>query len=264
MRWRLICLHLMFVSLALALPSWSQATEPESRCKQLIVSANADYFPYSWQSTTDPNSMQGAMIDLVKRLTQEAQIDIQIKYIGPWARTQKEVYSGNADLIAGAFLTQHRTKFIDYLYPELTKTQTVIWVNRHNSFVYQQLSDLIGKAGGTIINNSLGQMFDDYAAENLLVHELSNIEQGFKMLDAKRLDYVIYEKEPSAAIIKQLNIDSLTYLQPAVSQENLHLVISKASPCNTKEIRKRLTQALQVAQKQNWAAQYLEATSPTQ
>lgn len=253
---RCFVVYLSLAIFSLSLPSWASGIEPA--CKHLTASANTEYYPYSWQSTINPETMQGAMVELTKRIGEEAGLDIEIKYVGPWARTQKEAFSGHIDLIAGAFYTDERTKVVDYLYPELTKTQTVIWVNQQQSFVYQQLSDLKGKIGGTIINNSLGQKFDDYASKHLQLYELSGIEQGFKMLDAKRLDYVIYEREPSAFAIDRLNINSLTYLQPAISQEGLHLVISKASPCNTPEVQERLTQALHKAKEQHWDAIYLK------
>lgn len=246
---RLKCLLLGFGTLLAAPLTWS--------CDQLVMSANTDYFPYSWRLDDGSLRMEGAMIRLVEQVGKEAGITITSLYTGPWARTQKDAYSGKVDLIAGAFYTQQRAQLVDYLHPALTVTESVIWVNKGAAFDFKQLSDLQNKEGATIINNSLGQAFDEYAQQHLNLYMLANIEHGFRMLNSRRVDYVVYEKEPSLAFIEQLNLKNIIHLETPISTEPLYLVFSKASKCNTPEVRDRLNTALEKAQKQQWAQRHL-------
>lgn len=233
------------------------ATTPPITCTELTASANAEYSPYSWRSHKNPSELAGTMPLLVKRLGQEIGINIRVLYVGAWARTQSELANGHIDLIAGAFFTLPRTQVMDYLYPALTITQSVIWENTENSFEFTKLDDLKKRQGATVINNSLGQTFDEYAKEHLTLFQVASIDQAFRMLADRRIDYVAYEKEPSQFSIRQLKLTNIVAQPMALTHEPLHLTLSKNSPCNTPELRQRLTQALEKAQQEGWAEQYL-------
>ena len=241
----------------------SAATSPNT-CTELTASANTEYPPYSWRSHKNPSEIAGAMPLLVKRIGQEIGVNIRVLYVGAWARTQSELANGHIDLIAGAFFTQPRTKVMDYLYPSLTITQSVVWENTENTFEFTELADLKKRQGATIINNSLGQTFDEYAKEHLTLFQVASIEQAFRMLSDRRIDYVAYEKEPSQYSIQQLKLTNIAAQPVAITHEPLHLTLSKKSPCNTPDLRQLLTKALEKAQQEGWAEQYLAQVKTNQ
>jgi len=110
--------------------------------------------------------------------------------------------------------------------------------------VYRKWSDLVGKNGITVINNSFGEDFDRYAKESLKIVTVSSLEQALTMLNLSRADYLIYEEDPGLAYVAKLNMNDVKTLPTAVANENLYLTMSYKSPCNTPEMRGRISKAL--------------------
>lgn len=212
-------------------------------CTHLVASGNPDYPPYLWQSQ-DGVHLIGAAADMVQRVGELAGVAIDIVDGGNWGRVQQAMRDGSIDLIAGAFLTVPRMAYMDYFYPAFQGTRTVIWTQDTLNLKYLEWSDLIGLEGLTVIDNSFGQRFDDYAAENLNIREVPNLEQGFQMLSRNRGDYLIYEEFPGKAVAARDNFKNLRSYSTPVSTENLYLTMSHKSDCNTGKLRGKFAQAL--------------------
>ncbi len=78
-----------------------------------------------------------------------------------------------------------------------------------------------------MVNNSFGQKFDDFACNYLTVHQVGSLEQGLKMLNGQRVDYILYEENPAracAVCTGYLNIHSLAQ---EISSEPLYLTLLK-------------------------------------
>lgn len=76
------------------------------------------YPPYLWRDPQDPKRLIGANADLlVARLGKELGVRIDVLYKKPWEKAQEEVTSGDADLLAGAYLTLARLGSMDYVHP---------------------------------------------------------------------------------------------------------------------------------------------------
>lgn len=82
---------------------------------------------------------------------------------------------GEIDMVAGAFITSERIRYMDYLLPPVTHLPTAVWVPIGREFVYRHWPDLKGKRGSTLINNSFGQNFDRYAEQNLRIEGVRSI-----------------------------------------------------------------------------------------
>lgn len=241
------------VLLAGCMPLFSLA-----ECTRLTASGNAEYPPYLWRSEADPQRLTGANVALLQRIGALAGIDIEVVYKGPWGRTQEELASGRIDLLAGAFYTRERADRMHYLYPAFQETRTLVWVNKARPLTFRSLDDLRGYQGVTVINNSFGQQFDDYAHAHLTIHQVGSLEQGFRMLMGKRVDYVVYEGQPGIAYMHKLHTGELLALPEPVSREPLYLTLSHKSACNTPELRQRLQEALRTAAREGWMAPLLE------
>ena len=111
----------------------------------------------------------------------------------------------------------------------------------------------------TVINNSFGEAFDRYAKEHLRVDTVSSLENALKVLQAGRVDYLLYEEDPGLAYAAKLEINDLRVVSPALSNENLHLTISHKSACNTGELRGRIARALHLLGKQGVMNKLIEA-----
>ena len=249
-------MRVLACAFAVLFPFLSQA-----QCTELTASGNAEYPPYLWRPMVAPERLDGAVALLMRDIAQLVGVNIRMVYAGPWGRTQEEVAAGNVDLIAGAFYTQARTLRMDYLQPAFQLTRSVIWVRKEATFTFQTLPDLVGKRGVTVINNSFGQTFDDYARTHLQIVQVGSLDQALRMLSNGRVDYLVYEEEPGRAYIERAAIGNLQMLEPQVSSEALYLTLSLKSPCNTAEFKARLEQALRTVTADQRMEAYLRQAS---
>lgn len=229
-----------------------------SSCQRIKASGNSEYPPYLWREPGHPNKLTGAIAFLVEDVSAYLGIDIDLKYEGSWGRVQAEVKAGFIDMITGAFFTTPRTEYMDYIYPKFQGTNTAVWVNEDKTFEYNEWKDLIPYQGITVINNSFGEGFDEYAKKFLTIEEVGQLSQGLGMLSLKRVDYLIYEENPGRAYIDQLGIKNLQALPTKISSEALYFTLSKQSPCNTPEIKQALTEIVAKFNQQERMAWYLE------
>lgn len=236
----------------------SHAAAQTVPCKALVATGNPEYSPYLWRDPADDSRLIGANADLMQLLSKEIGLPIEVKYMGSWARVQEQAKSGRVDLIAGAFFTLPRLEYMDYFHPAFRSTRTVIWTPAKNTFTYKTWSDLKGRKGLTVINNSFGEGFDRYAKEFLQIDEVSQLEQAFRMLGVGRAQYIVYEEDPGRALAAKLGYDALKTSSVAVSNEGLHLTLSHQSPCNTGELRGRIAKALHKLTKDNVMKQLVE------
>ncbi|MBC3871543.1 substrate-binding periplasmic protein [Undibacterium oligocarboniphilum] len=242
-----------FILLALfsGMAFWSVNVAADELCKKLIATGNPEYPPFLWRDPDDENRLIGANAELMQVLSKEIGIPIEVRYLGPWGRVQEEAKLGRIDLLAGAFLTLARLDYMDYFYPSFHKTHTVIWSRSDHSFIYKKWSDLAGRRGVTVINNSFGEEFDRYAKESLKIMTVASLEQALNILTLGRADYLIYEEDPGYAYIAKLNINNLKTRMPAITNEDLYVTLSHKSPCNTPELRARIARAMYRIEKQN-------------
>jgi len=226
------------------------SVQAQELCKKLTATGNPEYPPFLWREPQDDNHLIGANAELMQAISKEIGIPIEVKYLGPWARVQEEAKLGHVDLIAGAFFTLPRLDYMDYFYPAFRETRTAIWIKKDSKLAYRKWSDLLGKSGVTVINNSFGEDFDRYAKESLKIVTVSSLEQALVMLNLSRAEYLIYEEDPGLAYLAKLNMNDIKTMPTAVANENLYLTMSYKSPCNTPEMRGRISKALYTLGKQ--------------
>ncbi|MFJ4348508.1 substrate-binding periplasmic protein [Pseudomonas sp. NPDC089401] len=214
-------------------------------CRQLTATGNPEYPPYLWRDPQNPQQLIGANADLLKQVGAALGLEVTLVYAGPWSRAQEEVRTGRIDLMAGYFLTQERQRQVDFISPPFLHTPSVVWVRQDAIFTYHGWPDLKGHTGGTLVNNSHGQQFDDYARANLSLEAVPSARQAFDKLLHKRNDYVIFEQYPGMALARTQGWDQqLKVLDPPVSSEGLYLALSHESPCNQPELREQLARKM--------------------
>ncbi|MFZ6734402.1 substrate-binding periplasmic protein [Undibacterium sp. Ji42W] len=246
-----VVLQLLCCAALLLMGVFSSAAHANESCKSLLATGNPEYPPYLWRDPEDENRLIGANAEWMQLLSKEIGIPIDIKYVGPWGRVQEEAKLGRVDLLAGAFFTLPRLEYMDYFYPAFRETRTVIWTRINYNLPYKKWSDLAGRQGVTVINNSFGEDFDRYAKESLKISMVPSLEQALKMLSLSRAEYLIYEEDPGLAYVAKLNITGLKTVTPPITNENLYLTLAHKSACNTPEMRGRIAKAVYKLDKQN-------------
>ncbi|MGE7994017.1 substrate-binding periplasmic protein [Pseudomonas sp. NPDC089554] len=229
---------LLLLSLSLA---WLPAAGWADDCKHLVATGNPEYPPYLWRDPHDPTQLMGANADLLKQVAKELGLVVEVVYAGPWSRAQEEARTGRIDMLAGYFLTDARQQAMDFIKPAFLFTPSVVWVRADDTFAYTGWADLHGRNGGTLVSNSHGQKFDDYAKAHLNLEAVPTAAQAFQKLLHKRNDYVIYEQFPGVALAQTLGVQhNLKVLEPPVSSEGLYLALSREAPCITPTLREAL------------------------
>lgn len=231
----------LIVFIAFGLTTVANARE----CKVLSATGNSEYPPYLWRTDTHGEALSGAIDFIIEELGVRLKRTINLKHVGAWSRAQEEVKSGRVDMIAGAFYTIPRNQWMDYVYPAFLSTNSVVWKRKEKEFDYRKQENLIGRLGATVINNSFGQKFDEFAKRKLNIEFVASLEQAFKMLSLDRVDYVLYEKNPGLSYATKLGFEEeVLPLLPPVSSEGLYLTISHRSKCNTGKLRGELAKAV--------------------
>lgn len=226
-------------------PGTMASAVPSENCTRLTATGNPEYPPYLWQEPGSRRGLIGANKTIMEALSERLGIPIEVIYTGPWSRAQEEVRVGRIDLIAGAFFTLPRLAHMDYIEPAFLTTRSVVWKRSLVAFDYSEWADLQRYEGATVINNSFGQNFDEYASTNLSIDNVTSLPQAFRMLAQGRVDYVLYEEYPGLAYAAELDLDYvIEQIEPPISAEGLFLTISRRSPCNTEALRTELTRIM--------------------
>ena len=232
-----------------------EEAQPTS-CKSLTATGNSEYPPFLWRDTSTSTELYGVNRLIIDELSRRIDIPIKLIHVGPWSRAQGEVKSGRVDLIAGAFYTNERADYMDYFTPVMLHTTSVVWQRKDKPFPFSKKEDLVGKWGVTVINNSFGQEFDQYAQHNLNILAVASLSQALRMLAADRVDYVLYEKNPAYAYATMLGLsDSVVPVSPYISREGLYLTMSKKSPCNLDSVKYKIAMALQEMKQDGFTGQ---------
>lgn len=229
----------------------SPAAASSGACQRLVASGNPQYAPYLWRNPADDQVLIGANAELMQWLSRELGIPVEVRYVGPWSRVQEEARSGRIDLIAGAFFTLPRTEYMDYVYPAFRETRSVVLVREAHGFPFRKWADLQPHAGLTVVNNSFGEEFDRFMRDKLQLTRVATLEQGLRMLELGRGDYLLYEDSPAQAYMAGLGVKGLKALDPPVAQERLYVTLSHRSACNTPELRGALSRAMYKLQREN-------------
>lgn len=213
-------------------------------CKALTATGNSEYPPYLWRAEDGTKALLGANRLIIDELAKRLDITIDLQDVGSWARAQDMLRTGRIDLMAGAFFTIPRIQYMDYVYPAFLNTTSVVWKRKGGDFSFTGNEDLISHSGVTVINNSFGQNFDEFAKDKLDLMYVASLEQAFKMLNRGRAKYALYEKNPGLAYADLLGFKDLDILEPPISSEGLYLTVSHKSQCNSGQLRGALAKAI--------------------
>ncbi|GDY28031.1 hypothetical protein AHAT_39210 [Agarivorans sp. Toyoura001] len=214
-----------------------------SICNRLTVTGNAEYPPILWRDQNNPGQLTGLAIELLELALMDTGITVDAKDRGVWARALQEAKHGEVDMLAGAFLTEERQAYMDYIVPQFSDVPSVVWTKKGKEFDYQKWEDLLELRGGTLINNSFGQDFDSYSKKNLAILTSATAERSFAMLLAERFDYVLYELYQGLAILESAGLKGqVTPLESPISVEGLYFTFSKKSGCNSEALRRHLSE----------------------
>ena len=216
---------------------------PTLACEKLIVSANADNAPISFDNK---GNLTGIGFDLFGRLISGLHTSIEITPPYPWKRVLSNSRYGKVDIIIGVQKTVERMQYLDFVEPAFTRTAHTVFFKKDKKNVIKSKEDLKYFRGGITLGSALDENFTNFMMKDLQLDRVAAVEQNFLKLMAGRVDYFIAPLLPTINTIQaehSSHLKNLAFLSVPVSVTEEYIAISKKSRCNS--IKRELSQLLQ-------------------
>ncbi len=223
----------------LALPLVANAAA--AKCDRLIATGSADNPPFLWRDPQNPKRLIGANADLLKRITDDLGLKLEVLYTGDAQEARKQVRSGRVDILADAVLAPDELAYLDFVHPSIAALQVSAWVRIAPGLFYAGKQDLAGRAGSYVRSTPFDAAFQRYAQDALRLQSVPSLSEALQRLLAGKTDYVLHERYSTVARAGQQGVlDKIQRLDPPVSSRGLHLAIAHDSACNGPWLRGQL------------------------
>lgn len=192
----------------------------------VVVSGHVDRAPFDWR---EDETIQGAAIEIISLIFKELHIDVESRFVGPWARVMLNLKDGKIDVMCGVYVTDERKKFAEFsdLFRE-DKISIFVWHKRQ--FNYERWEDLRGKTFGDVIGASRGQDFDTWRKENAHVEYVKDNVGNLKKLEKGRIDCFVMSHDSGLVFVKRHGYEGrIVPLPQPVRIHELRYAISKKS-----------------------------------
>jgi polar amino acid transport system substrate-binding protein len=192
-----------------------------------VVTGHPAYPPVAWSSG---GSLEGAGIEVMRRLAADSGVPIEIVDEGSWDAAQHAVRDGKADAIVGLYLTHARLENFDYVQPAIAPDPSAVIVRTGESFSYKDWNSLVGKTGAAGKGEQYGPVFDAFMKSKLTVHRVAGFEGVVDDVIAGNADYglVGYYQALTGAPKGKIAI-----ADPNFVTEGLYVAFGKTSPCSS-------------------------------
>lgn len=218
----------MLAGACLALAGWGARAE----CTRLVVSADPAYPPMHWY---DGEALQGASVEIAKRVLSELNIPFEVRYMGPFPRLISLAEKGEVDMVATLKRTPEREAFLLYPKTAALSNPVAVFGFRERPFRFAERSDLVGLRGGITRGNVFGGGVDEYIRDRLTVEESSNPESNFDKLALGRLDYFITGYYTGMALLlKRGDEERFVVKEPFLTDTPNYLALTRLGKCADK------------------------------
>jgi polar amino acid transport system substrate-binding protein len=192
----------------------------------MVLTAHNAYPPVAWAHN---GTLEGAGIEVVRRLAAASGVALSITNEGSWNAAQTAVKSGKADAIVGLYLTGPRQQFFNYVQPAIAQDPSAVVVRRDETFVYRGWNSLVGKRGAISEGEQYGRRFDAFMDSKLTTQRVKGFEGVYSALLQREADYGLvgyYSALTSAP-------SSIRIAEPNFVTEGLYIAFGKSSRCNS-------------------------------
>lgn len=160
----------------------------QAACTRMRIGADPAYPPLHWY---DGRQMQGASIDIARRVLDELQIPYEVRHLGPFTRIMKLAERGEIDMVATLKKTPDREQFLLFPKTPALSNPVAVFQARDRAFRFQDRQDLVGHRGGITRGNRFGADVDDFARASLDIEEADTPESNFNKLKVGRIEYFL-------------------------------------------------------------------------
>lgn len=210
---------------------WAGA-QAQAQCSRMVVTADPSYPPMHWY---DGETLQGASIEIAKRVLTDLGIAFEVRYQGPFPRIMTLAERGEVDMVATLKKTPEREVFLLYPKTPALSNPVAVFGSREHAFEYKDRADLVGLRGGITRGNVFGSGVDEYLRERLNIQESNSPESNFDKLALGRLDYFITGYYTGMALLlKRGDEERFVVKSPFLTDTPNYLVLTRNGKCADK------------------------------
>jgi polar amino acid transport system substrate-binding protein len=139
----------------------------------------------------------------------------------PWARAQKMVESGRADILIGPYKSAEREKRFIFSAQPFYRDSIVFFHLRSSTLQWNgDYQQVLGRRIGVVRGWAYGEHFDSQR-EQLELITLASVENGLKMLRAGRLDMLASNQRNTLPVLAALGLsNTVSQLTPQIDQQD--------------------------------------------
>ncbi|MDH4610060.1 transporter substrate-binding domain-containing protein [Pseudomonas sp. BN102] len=195
---------------------WVLGLVPFAGARDLL--AVGTEFPGIYAREAD-GEISGLGADVLRAVARELGDQVRFE-VYPWARAQKLVEEGRADILVGPYRTAARERRFQFAEPGFYRDRVVFYDRRDTSSTWDgSLASLQGKRIAIIHGWSYGERFEAMRGQ-LDLHVAPSVELALKLLMAGRADLVASNERDSLPRIDELGIGGkVRRLDPAIDTQ---------------------------------------------
>lgn len=208
-----------FLAVLLSAGVWSPATAIE----RVAVGASF-HLVYEQDAAGRPT---GLAVDVLRTLAARAGDTVRFQFY-PWPRAQAMVERGQADILVGPYRSADRLKRFDFLDQPFYRDRLVFYARSKGGTTWQgDFHTLAGKQVVAVRGWHYGDNFD-VARPLFELSEVSQVDNGLRMLALGRVDLFASNQRNTDALIGQLRLDgTLTVLCPDIGRIDGYLAFPR-------------------------------------
>ena len=183
--------------------------------------------------------------EFLQRLVQSSSITIELDPV-QGLKALAEVHSGRVDLIIGVNAEPAQDARLDYLSPAYLQKSFRLWVRTAEHRSVTQWPELSGLRGVQLLDT---QQLSDFKQQAQLLNwplrTIESLDRAVKEVLEGRADYLLAEQQTVQQYLAKHDLERrFEFIDPPVEVHKFFLAMSKDSACNTPQLRKSLSQAL--------------------
>ena len=208
------------------------AASSHAQCTRLVLAADPAYPPLHWY---DGTTLQGASIEIAKRVLDDLKIPYEVRYVGPFPRVMLMAERGEVDMVATLKKTPEREQFLLFPKTAALSNPVAVFASRKNLFPYHDRRDLVGLRGGIASGNLFGGGLDEYLREHLTFEEANTPENNFDKLNLGRIDYFLTGLYTGMAyLLKRGDEGKFQVLTPYAAETQNYIALTRKGHCADK------------------------------
>ena len=224
-----ITMFKQFLAFTFLTLSVSTSAAEAERCTGISAAGAQQWRPFAYTEKQPRPVAKGIAFDIVREIAQRLNLKLEIVTGVPWKRIERQLASGDIDLLAGNYWTQERSE--KWLISRAITSESVhLFTLAGKRFNFESLDDLHTKRGVVPRGISLGEDFDEIRPD-LDIFEVNRHEQMYEMLHMSRVDYLVSPRFAATLYMQRPENQDVVMLPTPINKYSVHLSMSRKSNC---------------------------------